>query len=57
MYAYLQSEHPEALKAYLSSRETRRIWIPAALGYGENPVRGRPGGMLVFDIELLRILD
>lgn len=35
--------------------ETRRFWIPAELGYGENPGGGRPGGMLVFDIELLEI--
>jgi len=35
--------------------EKRRFWIPAALAYGENPGGGRPGGMLVFDIELLKI--
>ena len=35
--------------------EKRRFWIPAALAYGENPGGGRPGGMLVFDIELLEI--
>jgi FKBP-type peptidyl-prolyl cis-trans isomerase len=35
--------------------EKRRFWIPAGLGYGENPGGGRPGGMLVFDIELLEI--
>lgn len=33
--------------------EKRRFWIPAELGYGENPGGGRPGGMLVFDVELL----
>lgn len=37
--------------------EKRRFWIPAELAYGENPGGGRPGGMLVFDVELLRILD
>jgi peptidylprolyl isomerase len=37
--------------------EKRRFWIPADLAYGENPGGGRPGGMLVFDVELLRILD
>jgi protein-disulfide isomerase len=37
--------------------ETRRVWIPASLAYGENPGGGRPGGMLVFDIQLRRILD
>lgn len=35
--------------------EKRRFWIPADLGYGENPGGGRPGGMLVFDVELLGI--
>ncbi len=36
--------------------EKRRFWIPAALAYGENPGGGRPGGTLVFDVELLQIL-
>ena len=31
VYAYLQSEQPEALKRYLSSRETRRIWKDAGV--------------------------
>lgn len=35
--------------------EKRRFWIPAALAYGENPGGGRPGGLLVFDVELLSI--
>jgi peptidylprolyl isomerase len=35
--------------------EKRRFWIPADLAYGENPGGGKPGGMLVFDIERLRI--
>lgn len=35
--------------------ETRRFWIPAKLAYGENPGGGRPGGMLVFDVELIKI--
>ena len=35
--------------------EKRRLWIPAALAYGENPRAGAPKGMLVFDIELLDI--
>jgi FKBP-type peptidyl-prolyl cis-trans isomerase len=33
--------------------EKRRFWIPADLAYGENPGGGRPGGLLVFDIELI----
>ncbi len=37
--------------------EKRRFWIPADLAYGEAvPGSGRPGGMLVFDIELLEIV-
>ncbi|TVP81212.1 MAG: peptidylprolyl isomerase [Puniceicoccaceae bacterium] len=35
--------------------EKRRFWIPAKLAYGENPAGGRPGGLLVFDVELLSI--
>jgi FKBP-type peptidyl-prolyl cis-trans isomerase len=35
--------------------ETRRFWIPADLAYGDNPGGGRPGGLLVFDVELLGI--
>jgi FKBP-type peptidyl-prolyl cis-trans isomerase len=36
--------------------EHRRFWIPAHLAYGENPGGGRPGGLLVFDVELIRIV-
>jgi peptidylprolyl isomerase len=33
-----------------------RLWIPAALAYGETPARpGAPAGDLVFDVELLAI--
>lgn len=35
--------------------EKRRFWIPADLAYGANPREGAPGGMLVFDVELLGI--
>jgi FKBP-type peptidyl-prolyl cis-trans isomerase len=35
--------------------EKRRFWIPAKLAYGETPGGGQPGGMLVFDIELLEV--
>jgi peptidylprolyl isomerase len=35
--------------------EKRRFWIPARLAYEGQP--GRPQGMLVFDIELLRIVS
>jgi peptidylprolyl isomerase len=33
--------------------ETRRLWIPEKLAYGGRP--GAPAGMLVFDVELLKI--
>jgi peptidylprolyl isomerase len=33
--------------------EKRRFWIPEPLAYGGQP--GSPAGMLVFDIELIRI--
>jgi FKBP-type peptidyl-prolyl cis-trans isomerase len=39
----------------MTAGEIRRFWIPADLAYGENPGGGRPGGMLVFDVELLSI--
>lgn len=32
-----------------------RFWIPADMAYGENPGGGRPGGLLVFDVELFSI--
>lgn len=36
--------------------ETRRFWIPADLAYGPKVEgSGRPGGLLVFDVELLEI--
>ncbi len=37
--------------------EKRRFWIPADLAYGENPGGGRPGGTLVFDVELFGIKE
>ena len=37
--------------------EKTRFWIPANLAYGENPRPGAPKGMLVFDVELLKILN
>ena len=37
--------------------ESRRFWIPANLAYGENPGGGKPGGMLVFDVELLNVVN
>jgi len=32
-----------------------RFWIPAHLAYGDTP--GKPHGMLVFDIYLVRVID
>ena len=34
--------------------EKTRFWIPSELAYGNRP--GRPQGMLVFDVELLKII-
>ena len=33
--------------------EKRRLWIPAAMAYGETPRGGAPAGDLTFDVELL----
>ena len=35
--------------------EKRRFWIPAELAYGNSPGGDSPKGLLVFEIELLRI--
>lgn len=35
--------------------EKRRLWIPAALAYGDHPHQGAPAGDLVFDVELLEV--
>lgn len=38
--------------------EKARFWIPAEMAYGVKPTRpGAPAGMLVFDIELLEIVE
>jgi peptidylprolyl isomerase len=38
--------------------EKRRFWIPGNLAYGDGPAGGgRPTGMLVFDVELLSIVQ
>ena len=39
----------------MSEGEKMRFWIPSELAYGNRP--GRPQGMLVFDVELLKILN
>ena len=33
--------------------EKRRFWIPARLAYGDNPRPRKPGGELIFDVELI----
>ncbi len=44
--------------ALMVEGEKRRLWIPAAMAYGETPQRpGAPAGDLVFDVELLKIMD
>jgi FKBP-type peptidyl-prolyl cis-trans isomerase len=35
--------------------EKRRFWIPANLAYGDTPRPGIPTGMVVFDVELVKI--
>ncbi|HYN09181.1 MAG TPA: FKBP-type peptidyl-prolyl cis-trans isomerase [Vicinamibacterales bacterium] len=35
--------------------EKRRFWIPGALAYDNSPRPDAPQGMLVFDIELIRV--
>ncbi len=43
----------EGLQLMVEGEKTR-FWIPSELAYGNRP--GRPQGMLVFDVELLKIL-
>lgn len=38
----------------MTEGEKRRFWIPGPLAYGEEP--NKPRGMLVFDIELLKVV-
>ena len=33
--------------------EKRRLWVPAALAFGEEPPQGAPAGDLIFDFELI----
>jgi FKBP-type peptidyl-prolyl cis-trans isomerase len=41
----------------MTEGEIRRFWIPSDLAYGDPPRReGAPGGMLVFDVQLIEIL-
>lgn len=37
--------------------EVRRFWIPPHLAFGKNSRGGRPGGIVVFDVELLEVRD
>jgi peptidylprolyl isomerase len=45
----------EGLQLMVEGEKTR-FWIPAALAYGEKAEGGRPAGMLIFDVELLKIV-
>jgi peptidylprolyl isomerase len=45
----------EALQLMVEG-EKRRVWIPAALAYGEQPRMGGPSGDLVFDVQLVEII-
>jgi FKBP-type peptidyl-prolyl cis-trans isomerase len=44
----------EALQLMVEG-EKRRVWVPEELAYKGQP--GRPKGMLVFDVELIKISD
>jgi FKBP-type peptidyl-prolyl cis-trans isomerase len=35
--------------------EKRRFWIPPDLAYGSSPRDGAPAGLLVFDVELVKV--
>src|SRR5204862_1005320 len=37
--------------------EKRRFWIPGPLAYDNSPRPGAPKGMLVFDVEMLQIVQ
>jgi FKBP-type peptidyl-prolyl cis-trans isomerase len=41
----------------MTKGEKRRFWIPAAIGFGENPPPGAPKGDLIFDFELLEFQE
>jgi len=47
----------EGLQLMVEGEKTR-FWIPGDLAYGDSPMRpGAPAGMLVFDVELLSIMN
>jgi peptidylprolyl isomerase len=46
----------EALQMMVEG-ETRRLWIPVTLAYGSEPPEGAPKGMLVFEVELVKIFS
>jgi len=41
--------------ALMQIGEKARVWVPAALAFGDQPKRGAPAGPLVYDLELLAI--
>ncbi len=49
--------YADALKV-MTAGERVRVWIPAALAYGDEPAfEGAPAGQLTFDIELLEVVS
>ena len=42
--------------ALMVAGEKRRLWVPEALAYGDKPQDRVPRGLLVFDIELIKII-
>jgi FKBP-type peptidyl-prolyl cis-trans isomerase len=45
----------EALKQMVVG-ESRRLWVPARLAFGDNPLPGVPRGDLLYDVELTEII-
>ena len=41
--------------ALMQVGEKARVWVPAALAFGDKPRRGAPAGRLVYDLELLAV--
>jgi peptidylprolyl isomerase len=39
----------------MSGGDSYRFWIPVELAYKNQP--GKPAGMLVFDVELIRVVE
>jgi FKBP-type peptidyl-prolyl cis-trans isomerase len=46
----------EALQSMVVG-EKRRVWVPPSLAYGDKPNDRLPPGLLVFDLELLKLME